>query len=115
MSDDDDFQPKLGKIRSGGSKAGRKYLHRILAVSNLARTSTGKAGKSRFSGARIGRGVGAGRILASRDRHAAFRQRRVIIKSRVIKLAGKGMKGARAHLRYIQRAGVTREGERGQL
>jgi type IV secretory pathway VirD2 relaxase len=116
MSDDDDFQPKLGKIRSGGSKAGRKYLHRILAVSNLARTGTGKAGKSRFSGARIGRGAGAGRVLASRDRHAAFRQRRVIIKSRVIKLAGKGMKGARAHLRYIQRDGVTREGEeRGQL
>jgi type IV secretory pathway VirD2 relaxase len=115
MSDDDDFQPKLGKIRSGGSKAGRKYLHRILAVSNLARTGTGKAGKSRFSGARIGRGAGAGRVLASRDRHAAFRQRRVIIKSRVIKLAGKGMKGAWAHLRYIQRDGVTREGERGQL
>ena len=112
MSDDDDFKPKLGKIRAGGSKAGRKFLHQVLAASNLAR---GAASKSNFSGSRIGRGAGAGRVLASRDRHAAFRQRRVIIKSRIVKLAGKGMQGARAHLRYIQRDGVTREGEPGRL
>ena len=112
MADDDDFKPKLGKIRSRGSKAGRKFLHRVLAASNLA---CGSGGKSNFSGSRIGRGAGVGRVLASRDRYAAFRQRRVIIKSRIVKLAGKGMNGARAHLRYIQRDGVTREGERGDL
>lgn len=112
MADDDDFKPKLGKIRSRGSKAGRKFLHRVLAASNLAR---GSGGKSNFSGSRIGRGAGVGRVLASRDRHAAFRQRRVIIKSRIVKLAGKGMNGAKAHLRYIQRDGVTRDGERGDL
>jgi type IV secretory pathway VirD2 relaxase len=55
-------------------------------------------------------------VLGSRDAHAAFRQRRVIIKSRIVRLSGaKGMDGARAHLRYIQRDGVTREGEPGQL
>lgn len=112
MSDDDDFKPKLGKPRSRGSKGGRKFLHQVLAASNLAR---GGVGKSNFSGSRIGRGAGVGRVLASRDRHAAFRQRRVIIKSRIVRLAGKGMGGAKAHLRYIQRDGVTREGERGDL
>ena len=112
MSDDDDFKPKLGKPRSRGSKAGRKFLHQVLAASNLAR---GGVGKSNFSGSRIGRGAGVGRVLASRDRYAAFRQRRVIIKSRIVKLVGKGMNGAKAHLRYIQRDGVTREGEPGQL
>lgn len=112
MSDDDDFKPKLGKIRSRGSKSGRKFLHKVLAASNLAR---GGGGKSNFSGSRIGRGAGVGRVLASRDRYAAFRQRRVIIKSRIVKLAGKGMNGAKAHLRYIQRDGVTREGEPGLL
>ena len=112
MSDDDDFKPKLGKPRSRGSKGGRKFLHQVLAASNLAR---GSGGKSNFSGSRIGRGAGVGRVLASRDRHAAFRQRRVIIKSRIVKLAGKGMNGAKAHLRYIQRDGVTRDGERGDL
>lgn len=112
MSDDDDFKPKLGKPRAGGSKGGRKFLHQVLAASNLAR---GGVGKSNFSGRRIGRGAGVGRVLASRDRHAAFRQRRVIIKSRIVKLAGKGMNAAKAHLRYIQRDGVTRDGERGDL
>ena len=32
-----------------------------------------------------------------------------------MKLAGKGADGARAHLRYLQRDGVTREGEPGAL
>src|SRR3546814_9904828 len=102
-------------MRSRGSKGGRKFLHQVLAASNLARGGTGGTRKSRFTGSRIGRGAGVGRVLASRDRYAAFRQRRVIIKSRIVKLAGKGMDGARAHLRYIQRDGVTREGEPGEL
>ncbi|MBC2861908.1 relaxase/mobilization nuclease RlxS [Stappia sp. 28M-7] len=116
---DDDFKPKLGKIRSCGSKGGRKFLHQVLAASNLARGGAGGTRKSRFTGSRIGRGAGVGRVLANRDRYAAFRQRRVIIKSRIVKLAGKGMakgmENARAHLRYIQRDGVTREGEPGEL
>lgn len=119
MFDDDDFKPKLGKIRSRGSKGGRKFLHQVLAASNLARGGAGGVRKSRFTGSRIGRGAGVGRVLANRDRYAAFRERRVIIKSRIVKLAGKGMakgmESARAHLRYIQRDGVTREGEPGEL
>ena len=117
MFDDDDFKPKLGKIRSRGAKGGRKFLHRVLAASNLARGGAGGTGKSRFTGSRIGRGAGVGHVLANRDRYAAFRRRRVIVKSRIVKLAGKGMDGARAHLRYIRRDGVTREGgaERGEL
>lgn len=115
MPDNDDFKPKLGKIRSRGSKADRKYLHQALAASNLARGGAGGTRKSRFTGSRIGRGAGVGRVLANRDRYAAFRQRRVIIKSRIVKLAGKAMDGARAHLRYIQRDGVTREGKPGEL
>src|SRR5690606_273627 len=51
----------------------------------------------------------------SGDRHAAFRARRVIVKTRLAMLAGKGGAAARAHLRYIQRDGVTREGEPGEL
>ncbi len=134
MSDDDDFRPKVGKIRSRGSKAGRKFLHRVLAASTLAasnlaasnlarggpvRGGKGRSRKTTFSGSRIGRGAGAGRVLASRGRYAALHQRRVIIKSRIVRLGGKGMprgrNAAKAHLRYIQRDGVTREGAPGQL
>lgn len=118
MTPDNDFEPRLGKIRSRGSKRGRRYLHQVLRAVALAGGIQRKGmspRRSPFHGSRIGRGAGVGRVLASRDRYAAYRQRRVIIKSRIVKLAGKGLKGAQAHLRYIQRDGVTRDGEPGQL
>lgn len=118
MTQDDDFEPRLGKIRSRGSKRGQRYLHQVLRAVALAggiRRDGASPRRSTFDGSRIGRGAGVGRVLASRDRYAAYRQRRVIIKSRVVKLAGNGMKGAQAHLRYIQRDGVTRDGQPGQL
>ncbi len=116
MNGDDDFEPRLGRIRNNGRGQGKKYLHRVLAAANLERAGSGSAGRRpRFDGSRIGRGSGVGRVLASRDIYAAFRQRRVIVKSRIVKLAGKGAAAARAHLRYIERDGTTREGGRGQL
>jgi type IV secretory pathway VirD2 relaxase len=71
--------------------------------------------RGRFDGSRIGRGASVARVLRSRDRLGAFRSRRCIVKIRPVGLGGKGMGGAKAHLRYIQRDGVTREGEPGQL
>src|SRR3546814_11794195 len=49
------------------------------------------------------------------DRFTAFRQRRAIVKVRTVKLGGNGFEGAKAHLRYVERDGTTREGGRGQL
>ncbi|CEF48472.1 unnamed protein product [uncultured bacterium] len=118
MTRDDDFDPKLGKIRSRGSTRGRRYLQRVLRAVALAggiQRSGASPRRATFHGSRIGRGAGVGRVLASRDRYAAYRQRRVIIKSRIVKLAGNGVKGAQAHLRYIQRDGVTRDGQPGEL
>lgn len=114
MSAETDFTPKLGKIRSLGSKRGRKYLHRVLRAISLAGGPT-RAKKSRFTGKRYGRGAGVGSVLAVRDSYAAFRQRRVIIKSRIIRIKGKGLNAARVHLLYVQRDGVTREGTPGEL
>jgi len=116
MFNDNDFEPRLGRMRAKGSKRGRKFLSRVLAAANLARGGAADSGRrSRFDGSRIGRGSGVGRVLGARDRYAAFRARRVIIKSRIVKLAGKGLGAARAHLRYIERDGTTRDGGRGQL
>ncbi|OIR00512.1 hypothetical protein GALL_173850 [mine drainage metagenome] len=110
---DDEFEPRLGKIRSRGQKGTKRYGHLLLAAIN--RAGGKQARKPDASLRRIGRGGAVGAILGNRDRYAAYRQRRVIVKARIVKLAGKGMNGARAHLRYIQRDGVTRKGERGQL
>ncbi|WP_407036221.1 relaxase/mobilization nuclease domain-containing protein [Facivitalis istanbulensis] len=114
MSNDDDFTPDLGKPRAGGSRMRRTYLQRVLQARTLAGGArrTGRA----FTGSRIGRGRVAGRQLASRDRFSAHRQRRVMVKYRIAKFnKTNSMGAARAHLRYIQRDGVTREGEPGRL
>lgn len=116
MAGDDEFEPKLGKMRSVGSKRGRRYLQQVLRAVALAGGQPRRSAQRRiFYGNRIGRGVGVGRVLASRDQYAAYRQRRVTVKTRLIKLASKGLANVQAHLRYIQRDGVTREGQPGQL
>ena len=112
---DDEFKPRLGRMRSKGGKKAKRFLHKVLASSALAGGIKGSGSKSGFTGARIGRGAGIGRVLGSRDRHSGMRVRRAIIKSRYVKLAGKGRAAAQAHLLYIERDGVTREGEPGEL
>lgn len=111
---DEDFEPRLGRARSRGSARGRKYLGRVIAAAARGGATTGVASRS-FDGSRIGRGASMGRLLGSRDRHAGLRSRRVIVKTRLVKLGAKGLSGATAHLRYIQRDGVTREGAPGRL
>jgi len=117
MADENEFEPRLGRMRSAGGKRTRKYLGRVLAAANLARGGAAMfgGGRTAFTGNRIGRGAGVGRMLASRGSHGAYGSRRVIIKTSIVKLAGKGAAGAAAHPRYLQRDGTTRDGERGQL
>src|SRR3546814_15348736 len=44
-----------------------------------------------------------------------LRARRAVVKTRLVRIGTKGMPAVRAHLRYIQRDGVTREGTPGEL
>jgi type IV secretory pathway VirD2 relaxase len=115
--DDDTIEPRLGRIRSRGSaKRGKQYLQTVLRSIAKAGGPARPAGpRSKFQGSRIGRGAGVGRVLSGRDRYGSFRARRVIVKARIVKMAGKGIDAARLHLRYIQRDGVTREGTPGDL
>ena len=116
MERDDEFTPKLGKIPSR-SLPRSKFLREVqTALGRASAPNRRRVGsESRFDGSRIGRGSGIGRVLASGDRFSALRGRRVIIKARLIRLAGSGLQGAKAHLRYLQRDGVTREGAPGDL
>ncbi|MFE0013752.1 relaxase/mobilization nuclease RlxS [Mesorhizobium sp. NPDC059054] len=111
---DDEFRLKLGTIGSRGSTAGKRYAGQIRVAINRAGGKHTRRGR-RFTGSRIGRGGAAAALLQSRDQYASFKQRRVIVKAQVFKLAGRGAYGVRAHLRYLQRDGVTREGTRGEL
>lgn len=109
---DDDFEPRLGRIGHRGREP--RYLGLVLKAAHRAgRRATTRS--RRFDGSRIGRGAALARVLGSGDRNAAFRARRVVVKTRLVRLAGKGLPAARAHLRYLERDGVTREGTPGEL
>ncbi|MBT0667623.1 relaxase/mobilization nuclease and DUF3363 domain-containing protein [Novosphingobium profundi] len=109
---DDDFDVWLGHM--GKERPLRHDLRR--AVNQAGGNGARKAGaRGRFTGSRIGRGSTIAAVLGNAGRFSNPRARRVIVKARFVKLAGKGAKAATAHLRYLQREGTTREGERGDL
>jgi type IV secretory pathway VirD2 relaxase len=109
---DDDFELWLGRIAQ--DRPLRHQVRKALNVAGGAKRSSGKRPR-RFDGSRMGRGSGTGRILGVSNRHSGPRSRRVVVKARIVRLAGSGAKAAAAHLRYLQRDGTTREGERGTL
>ena len=140
MSADDEFRfrPKPGRIRADTPKAGKAKSF-LTQAKKLARQHsnspsrssasssprsrsavTAKGGKaSRTSGGpglRRGRGAAfvRARTLSGGWKHSAPGVRRVVVKTRYVQGAGKNGKSA-AHLRYIQRDGTSRDGERGQL
>lgn len=136
MSGDDDnrFRPRPGRVRSDTPKAGqaksflskvRKITRQQQAASGSSRSAKGgghnRAAKGNSvvaSGRGVQRGRGAAfvraRNLSNGWSHRQPGSRRVIVKSRSVRGAGKSGKAA-AHLRYIQRDGTSRDGERGQL
>jgi type IV secretory pathway VirD2 relaxase len=114
MGSDDEFEPVLGRMRGGHGNRTARYAGRVKVAAGLAVEMPGHR-RSGFTGQRIGRGAGIGRLLASRDRLGGYRARRAVVKTRLVRLGVKGTGSARAHLRYIQRDGVTRDGTPGEL
>ena len=114
MSGEDEFTPHLGHIRDRGAAGGKRFKTEVnRAARRLARTTRGKP----FSGVQIGRGSGAGRASFFRKTpYPKFRMRRVVVKVHIARAAqGIGRAAYGAHLKYIQRDGVDREGEGGEL
>ncbi|TRO91261.1 DUF3363 domain-containing protein [Glycocaulis profundi] len=117
MAQDEDFKPRIGRMRARPAGRSRTYFSRVLKAANLAGGTNLVAGRrSAFTGARIGRGGAAGAALAGRDRHAAWRHRRVVVKISPKPMgAARAVAGARAHLKYLERDGTTPDGGRGQV
>ncbi len=106
------FTPKLGRI---GWKQGTRldrYVNQVMRAAHSASYQLG-ATKSSFTGKRMGRGNAFGTLAAAGFYPGG--QRRAIVKARISKLKAGDLGAARAHLRYIQRDGVTPEGEPGQI
>jgi type IV secretory pathway VirD2 relaxase len=108
----EDFDPKLGRIRD--ARRARAERHAALVF-----RQAGKQGaralrhKGHVSPEMPRRGMGAG-VRAAAGLIAPG-SRRVIVKARYTRIAGGDLGAARAHLKYIVRDGVTREGEPGRL
>jgi type IV secretory pathway VirD2 relaxase len=108
---DDEFKVRLGRI---GNRRGRKaigYVKRVRKIAQKAGIGTTRR-TSDFTGSRIGRGHAQGTVSASRRSGG---QRRVVIKARIVRIKAGNAGAVRAHLRYVQRDGVTREGNPGEL
>jgi type IV secretory pathway VirD2 relaxase len=116
MSERDDFELWLGRIGDRGGGARERFSARAgrAAIRAGARHAATRAGR-RFDGSRIGRGAGVGRLLGSGARGHDRTRRRVVVKTSIVRLGAKGLGRARAHLRYLQRGGTTRDGERATL
>ncbi|ABD89092.1 DUF3363 domain-containing protein [Rhodopseudomonas palustris] len=132
--DEDRFRPRPGRIRSDARSdaATKSFFARVRKVARhhgAGPPGTSACGKGGGAGGRARDKLG-GRLGVRRGRGAAFvrartlsergwshRQpgaRRVLVKSRSVRAAGKNGRAA-AHLRYIQRDGTSRDGERGRL
>src|SRR5581483_1557176 len=108
---DDEFEVKLGRIGHRKAKKATSYLRRVRQEAQKAGVSSRRT--SSFRGGRIGRGHAFGTTLAGRPRTAG--QRRVVVKARIVRIKAGDTGAVRAHLRYVQRDGVTRHGEPGEL
>lgn len=112
--DEDRFRVKPG-APTGGSGAGNGQRSQRFISQVLKQVSKAGASASGARGARPASTFGRGRVAADRAGHTlGVTDRRVVIKSRYVVLKKAGAKSVSTHLRYIERDGVTRDGQRGQ-
>ena len=127
------FRPRTGRIRDRGARSRgwpSSFFDQVMAA--VAKENGGRLPSSLLSGGRRSRSVGKrptkGRCCridrgqaaadqlkrAAVDRRSGERMRRVVIKARITRMK-LGSRAADAHIRYLQRDGTTRDGERGRL
>jgi len=110
--DEERFRVRPGKPRVGRNPRVEKFTTRVLRASRQASAGAGKPlARGRGRGAEKGRGQVEARLIGGR---LGPRARRVTVKARLVVHAQAAAGSTAAHLRYIQRESVTRDGERGQ-
>ena len=112
MADEPDFQPRPGRIRSSRSQRAKPFVAQALAAAQRAGGGVSRA--SRLTSHRQSR-FGRGRVASVRaNRLLTDRSRLVTIKTRVMRHAARSAPLS-AHLGYLRREGVTRDGEKARL
>jgi type IV secretory pathway VirD2 relaxase len=112
MAEENDFTPRPGRPRSSRAQRAKPFIAQALAAAQKAGGLISRDGSiTSRRGSRFGRGrvaaVRANRLLTSRSRGA-------VVKGRFLRHAAhRGKLGA--HLDYLRREGVTRDGEKARL
>jgi type IV secretory pathway VirD2 relaxase len=112
MTRDSDFRIRPGRIRSSRAQAARPFIAQALAAAQKAGARVSRSGQiTPGNRSTFGRGrtasVRANRLLTGRSRI-------VVIKTRVVRHTARAAPLA-AHLTYLRREGVTRDGEKARL
>lgn len=112
MTDEREFRIRPGRIRSSGSQSVRPFVAQALAAARKAGGTVSRSGRiSPGNRSRFGRGctasIQANRLLTGRSRV-------VVIKTRVVRHSQRAAPLS-AHLNYLRREGVTRDGEKARL
>ncbi|MGD9471709.1 MAG: relaxase/mobilization nuclease domain-containing protein [Novosphingobium sp.] len=111
MNGEDHFHLRPGKIRSKGSQRTRPVIAQALAAARRAGGHVSRKGRIVSPGRST---FGRGRAASLRATHRIGRNaRQVIIKARVVRHGGRS--SLARHLDYLQREGVTRDGDKGVL
>jgi type IV secretory pathway VirD2 relaxase len=112
MIEDRDLHPKLGRLKKSRERLPKLFVAQVLAAAQRA----GHVGRSwpprspaNPTRARRGRG-GVAALRTAERRLYGNRVRRVIVKARIVRQGFRGTGAVRAHLSYLKREGVTRDG-----
>ncbi|WP_369051376.1 DUF3363 domain-containing protein [Burkholderia gladioli] len=108
QNDSDHFRVRPGAPKQRGDAFVNKVLRQTSKAGAKLGKATGKVGHR--PGSRLGRGHVAARFAG---RGLGTNARRVTIKARLVNLKQAGPRSTAAHLRYIERAGVDRQGGQG--
>ena len=110
---DDELRVRPGRVRDDGRGGGspQSFVGQVMRAARKAGHTgpgSGSGSGARRSGSGFGRGRAAAAAMALRSPH-----RRVVIKARVVRQRGTRFRSAplAKHLDYLQRDGVTRDGQ----
>jgi len=115
--DDSDFRIRPGRIRSKSGATPKSFINQVLRsakkAGHIATPSSGSGKRAPGFGRST---FGRGRIAFSRNR-LFNTSRRVIVNARIARHQGRAFRSAplSAHLSYLKREGVTRDGEKARM
>jgi type IV secretory pathway VirD2 relaxase len=112
MTQRHELHPRLGRLHKGRERWPKLFVAQILAAAQLAgHVGRSWPGRSPAHRLRAGRGRGGMTALRAAERRLyGNRARRVIVKARIVRQGFRGTSAVRAHLSYLKRDGVTKDG-----